>query len=241
MYGVSPQPAQAPEYSKSGSRNCVPLTSSLIVVAVGLGQVEEERVVLALRARAAAAAGSCRSPCASGSTCPWPGRPSTHRLQPVQSSGATWIVYFFPLNSAPLKSIDLKVAGRLAERVGRRRPWRGWRRAGRPARTCCTGCRSWRPRPGSRAAMLRFSHWRGAGGPGAVHREGAHRQQVALAGDHHRGDALARSRAPSRRRRAAASSWRRGARRDRRPRGGGPGSASTAAKLRWTTSAPFLP
>ncbi len=27
MYGVSPQPAQAPEYSKSGWRNCVAFTS----------------------------------------------------------------------------------------------------------------------------------------------------------------------------------------------------------------------
>ena len=42
------------------------------------------------------------------------GQTITHRLQPVQSSGATWIVYFFPLNSAPLKSMDLKVAGALA-------------------------------------------------------------------------------------------------------------------------------
>ncbi len=30
------------------------------------------------------------------------GQTMTHRLQPVQSSGATWIVYFQPLNSAAL-------------------------------------------------------------------------------------------------------------------------------------------
>jgi hypothetical protein len=42
----------------------------------------------------------------------------THRLQPVQSSGATWIEYFLPLNSLPLKSIDLNVAGALAASEG---------------------------------------------------------------------------------------------------------------------------
>src|SRR5512145_26758 len=42
----------------------------------------------------------------------------THRLQPVQSSGATWIEYFLPLNSAPLKSVDLKEAGALAASDG---------------------------------------------------------------------------------------------------------------------------
>ncbi len=41
---------------------------------------------------------------------------------------------------------------RRARRARRaRRPWRGSRRAGRRTRTCCTGCRSSRPRPGSRA------------------------------------------------------------------------------------------
>ena len=30
MYGVSPQPAQAPEYSKSGCRNCEPFVSSRV-------------------------------------------------------------------------------------------------------------------------------------------------------------------------------------------------------------------
>ena len=38
------------------------------------------------------------------------GQTITHRLHPVQSSGATWIVYFLPLNSAPLKSPSHKRA-----------------------------------------------------------------------------------------------------------------------------------
>ncbi len=46
------------------------------------------------------------------------GQTSTQSAQPVQSSGATWIVYFIPLNSPPLKSIDLKVSGAPASAAG---------------------------------------------------------------------------------------------------------------------------
>ncbi len=90
-YGVSPQPGQAPENSKSGCNNCEPLiTSNFDLLAVDLGDFEEEvkagaldfkvvelrfhvdRLVLDdLLARA--------------------GQTSTHTPQPVQSSGATWI------------------------------------------------------------------------------------------------------------------------------------------------------
>ena len=59
-YGVSPQPAQAPEYSNSGWRNCEPLTSMRAMRrAVGLGQVEEEVVVLPLRLAQRRAAAPC--------------------------------------------------------------------------------------------------------------------------------------------------------------------------------------
>ena len=53
----------------------MPLTSSLTVVAVGLGQVEEERVVGALALAERRLRRPCRSPCVAGSPCPWPGRP----------------------------------------------------------------------------------------------------------------------------------------------------------------------
>src|SRR5208282_3790559 len=39
------------------------------------------------------------------------GQTMTHRLQPVQSCGATWIVYFQPLKSAALKSTARKPVG----------------------------------------------------------------------------------------------------------------------------------
>src|SRR5271170_2523626 len=40
-YGVSPQPEHAPEYSKSGSRNCVPLTSMARQVRSGAGRLRK--------------------------------------------------------------------------------------------------------------------------------------------------------------------------------------------------------
>ena len=59
MYGVSPQPRQAPEYSKSGSSHCEPFTSSRwMVFRSHLG--EREVVLEVARARA-----RCR-PCATG-------------------------------------------------------------------------------------------------------------------------------------------------------------------------------
>ncbi len=39
-------------------------------------------------------------------------------VQPVQSSGATWIVYLWPCHSVALKSTDLNVAGAPARAAG---------------------------------------------------------------------------------------------------------------------------
>ena len=39
MYGVSPQPAQAPENSNSGWRNWLPLTVLLLMLHFGIGQL----------------------------------------------------------------------------------------------------------------------------------------------------------------------------------------------------------
>ncbi len=46
------------------------------------------------------------------------GQTDTQIEQPVQSSGATWMVYFIPVNSPPLKSIDLNASGALASSAG---------------------------------------------------------------------------------------------------------------------------
>src|SRR5512136_2620954 len=82
----------------------------------------------------------------------------THRLQPVQSSGATWSEYFWPLNSRPRKSVDLNVAGASLSA------------AGSYTFTRIAACGQtnahllhWMQIAGSHTgisrAMLRFSHW----------------------------------------------------------------------------------
>src|SRR5438552_17822568 len=45
------------------------------------------------------------------------GQMSTQMPQPVQSSGATWMVYFMPCHSLSRTSVDLKVAGAPASSV----------------------------------------------------------------------------------------------------------------------------
>ena len=46
------------------------------------------------------------------------GQTSMHRPQPVQSSGATWIVIFQPSYSLPFQSADSKPCGALASAAG---------------------------------------------------------------------------------------------------------------------------
>ena len=66
--------------------------------AVQLGQVEEELVVLALGSRRGGC-GAMLMALSRVSLLFLAGQTSTHRLQPVQSSGATWTVYFMPARS----------------------------------------------------------------------------------------------------------------------------------------------
>ncbi len=190
--------------------------------------------------RSASRIGSCGSMLIAlrfGEALSFTGQTCTQSVQPVQSSGATWSVYFFPAKSCERKSADLNVAAR--RRAARRRRIFGRMQAcGRRARTCCTGCRSTRSRPNflRDVALLPF---RGAGRPGAIDREGAHGQQVALAGEHHSGDALHEVG-------RGLGHGRRGGRAMISPVGilisCRPASVrSTAAKFRCTTSSPLRP
>ena len=86
MYGVSPQPAQAPENSNSGSRNCVPRT---------VPKSSRERSIAgsvskkAMLSRSAATSGSRASrliALRTGSPGEVTGHASTHSAHPVQSS-----------------------------------------------------------------------------------------------------------------------------------------------------------
>src|SRR5512136_2248071 len=82
----------------------------------------------------------------------------THRLHPVQSSGATCSEYFIPLNSDALKSVDLKVGGAPSSRAGSKTFARiaacGQTRAHRLHWMQIAGSQT-----GISRAMFRFSHW----------------------------------------------------------------------------------
>ena len=117
-----------------------------------LGQVEEEVAVRRAPARAAA-------PAARMSIALWRGFGLVLRRADLDAQRAAGAVLGRDLDRVLhalelgrlVRRCDLNVAGALVERARRRRPSRGSRRAGRPARTCCTGCRAPDPRPGSRA------------------------------------------------------------------------------------------
>ncbi len=86
MYGVSPQPAHAPENSNSGSRNWVPRT---VPKSTRERSGSGSRSKNAMFSRSASTSGSrCARLIAlwMGSPPPDTGHASTHRPQPVQSS-----------------------------------------------------------------------------------------------------------------------------------------------------------
>jgi len=87
-YGVSPHPAHAPEYSKSGCMNCAPFTSILIAGTVHLGQVEEEGVVRALALAQRHLRRHVDRVLCFGFDLSLAGQTMTQSVHPVQSSGA---------------------------------------------------------------------------------------------------------------------------------------------------------
>src|SRR5512133_2900740 len=106
-YGVSPQPAQAPENSNRGCRSCEFLT---VVGGVAQGSPsgrvwkKSQLTASVSRSGGCSAMLSALRPTLDLSLA---GQTSTHRAQPVQSSGATWMVYFIPGSSLNFASIDL--------------------------------------------------------------------------------------------------------------------------------------
>src|SRR5512138_1620900 len=114
MYGVSPQPEQAPLNSKVGCSSCTSLT------AVGFrprrsasGSDRKKSQFLASLSRS----GSCGCMLMALRLVLLlflAGHTSTHSVQPVQSSGATCSVYFHSLNSFQRAGELLNVSGALA-------------------------------------------------------------------------------------------------------------------------------
>src|SRR3990172_3910546 len=157
MYGFSPHPAHAPENSNSGSRNCDSLTSRFSFARSNSGR----RLKKAQFSFSDSRRGGCG--CMSTALClglllSFAGQTMTHRLHPVQSSGATWSRYFRPLNSWLRKSADLKVGGAPSKAPGatmlaRMTAWGQTK----------THLLHWMQIAGSHtgisSAMLRRSHW----------------------------------------------------------------------------------
>ena len=149
-------------------------------------------------ARSASRSGACG--CMSMALCfglvrSFAGQTLTQRLQPVQSSGATWIVKSSPLYSLPLYAVDLKVGGASAERalVVHLRPDRGVRAHERALVALDADLRI---PDGDLEREVPLLPFRRPDRPRAVDREGAHGKQVALAGQHHRGHLLHEVRRP---------------------------------------------
>ncbi len=124
-YGVSPQPAQAPENSKSGRMNWEPLIVFLLMSFGSTSGSERKKSKFAASWSRSGSWGamlmaflSVFSP----STFLYAGQALTQTPQPVQSRDETWIVNFMPLNSLPFASMDLNVARRLGRAAPGRRP-----------------------------------------------------------------------------------------------------------------------
>src|SRR5450755_4374834 len=114
MYGVSPQPAQAPENSKGGSRGWTSLTWVWVRRSRSKSPSEEKKFQLALSGSRSGACGSMLMALCFASLLLFTGQTSTQRRQPVQSSGETCRVYFRVSSSRQRGLADLKVAGALS-------------------------------------------------------------------------------------------------------------------------------
>src|SRR5271165_941095 len=116
-YGVSPQPAQAPENSNSGSSNCESFTwpcDNRLRSNSGSPRKYSQLTLSVLRS------GSCGAMLIAlcfTSLLLFAGQTSTHSRQPVQSSGATCNVYCIISNSRHLGFTCLKVSGTLFSKL----------------------------------------------------------------------------------------------------------------------------
>src|SRR5579859_424589 len=100
-YGVSPQPAQAPENSNNGWSNCESLTWPTLISArsTSAGRRLRKKSQFAASCSRSGGWGTILMALRLVSLLFLAGQASTHKPQPVQSSGATWRVYAAPGNS----------------------------------------------------------------------------------------------------------------------------------------------
>ena len=95
-YGVSPQPAQAPENSNSGWSSCEPLTVSARTSDRSTSGSSVKYSYQGRSTSRCSIAGSRSIALCSGFALSRTGQTATQMPQPVQSSGATWTVSWVP-------------------------------------------------------------------------------------------------------------------------------------------------
>src|SRR6188508_1672655 len=118
-YGVSPQPAQAPENSKSGSRSWTFLTVvQASPSAFGKSGRPRKKSQFSFSAARSGSTGAMLIALRLASVLSLTGQISTQRVQPVQSSGLTWSVYRWSGSSRQRAGADLKVEGASSSSVG---------------------------------------------------------------------------------------------------------------------------
>src|SRR5438270_3036584 len=111
MYGVSPQPEQAPENSKSGSRSCESFTRLRLSASRSVSGIFRKKSQFSFSASRSTGCGAILMALCFTSVLLLAGQTSTQSWQPVQSSGATCSVYFISLKSFQRAAVDLNVDG----------------------------------------------------------------------------------------------------------------------------------
>src|SRR5580704_16234563 len=110
-YGVSPQPEQAPENSNSGSCTCCWRIVLVLILRRSSSGILRKNSQLSASGTRSGGCGAILSALSRVSVLFLAGQISTQIPQPVQSSGATWMLYFMPAHSLSRTSVDLNVAG----------------------------------------------------------------------------------------------------------------------------------
>src|SRR5438552_10083208 len=110
-YGVSPQPEHAPENSNNGSCTCCWRMLEALIFRRSSSGILRKNFQLSLSDERSAGCGAILMAFRRVSLLFFAGQMSTQMPHPVQSSGATWIVYFKPCHSLSRTSVDLKVVG----------------------------------------------------------------------------------------------------------------------------------
>src|SRR5215469_1192975 len=99
MYGVSPQPAHAPENSNSGSSNCASFTCVSEIWSRSMSGIDRKYFQYSLYFLRSGGCGSMLIARCLASLLLLAGQTATHSPHPVQSSGATCSVYLSAENS----------------------------------------------------------------------------------------------------------------------------------------------